>query len=149
MVPGRGGSVLGSGGRYLVDVRAPKSALVAAAAYGLASCSGGGGGATALEQRAVCDAFDRLAASAAPVEGVDLSDPASFEEALDEAVSEYVAALQELRDLVPDTFEDDIDQLQAAASQYRFRDALDARVALEEFEQATCGETVPSTGEAQ
>jgi hypothetical protein len=122
--------------------------LVFATVVAVSACSGGGGasGDSDLRTKAVCGLMVRLAESAEPVEEVDVADPARFETALDEAVGQYVATVDELRELVPDELDDDLDQLEAAASQYRFEDALAARIALDEYAQATCAGPVTTTG---
>lgn len=119
--------------------------LLSAALVAVSACSGGGAGGSDLETKAACGLIVRLAESAEPVEEADIADPARFEAALDEAVGQYVATIDELRPLVPDDLDDDLDRLKAAASQYRFEDAVAARVALDEYAQATCTDPTTTT----
>ena len=111
------------------------------------ACSGGGGGGpNSFRAEAACGLLDRLADSAQPVEEVDVGDPARFEEALELSVTNYATTIDDLREVLPSDFDEDLDRLEAAATQYRFEDALTARVALDEYAQANCVEpTVPAT----
>ena len=104
----------------------------------LAGCGGGGAGADAA---AVCPLVTRLAGTAEIVAQADLADPDAFAQALDAAVSEYVAILGELREEAPEELADDLDRLEAAVTQYDFDEAVRARAALDEFAGRSCGGT--------
>lgn len=99
-----------------------------------AGCGGGTGTAAA------CALLGRLDDAAAPVEAADVSDPDAFDAALDEAVSGYVAVLDELRAVLPGDLHRELDRLEAAVTQYRFEDAVDARLVLDEFADRECAE---------
>jgi hypothetical protein len=115
-----------------------------------AQCSGGGGGGTrtALGESsdAACTLIDRLAETAQVVEKADISDPEAFQSALDDAVAEYVATIDDLRSAVPGSLHDDLDRLQAAVEQYDFDDALAARASLDEYAAAECTPETTTTG---
>lgn len=113
----------------------------------LAGCGGGGAGADAS---AACPLVERLAGTAEIVERADVADPDAFAEALDTAVSEYVAILEELREETPDELAGDLDRLEAAVTQYDFDEAVRARAALDDYAARTCppapASSVPATG---
>jgi hypothetical protein len=117
-------------------------ALGVAICAGLAAqCSGGGGGgpgALGSSSEVACTLIGRLAETAQVVEKADISDPEAFQSALDDAVAQYVATIDDLRSAVPEHLRDDLDRLQAAIEQYDFEDALAARAPLDEYAKAEC-----------
>ena len=80
-----------------------------------------------------CRLLSQLATTADTLERADLSDPAGFQRALDDAVTAYVATVKELRPVAPANLRDDLDVLQAAVEQHRFLDAVAARGQLDAY----------------
>lgn len=101
----------------------------------LAGCGGAG---SAADPAAACALVGRLADTAEIVERADVADPDAFAEALDTAVSEYAAILEELREETPDELAGDLDRLEAAVTQYDFDEAVRARAALDDYADRTC-----------
>jgi hypothetical protein len=122
-------------------VRAVRSRVTVAATFGLlaAACGGGGG----VDTAAACALVERLGETARSVEEADVADPARFAETLDAAIAEYVAVVDDLRTHLPDELQDDLDRLEAAASQHRFTDGTAARVALERYAEEACAPEEP------
>jgi hypothetical protein len=119
--------------------RVVAGALAAAAVTLGAACGGG------ESHEAACALFARLDQPAGAVEGADLADPGGFEEALDAAVLQYTATIDDLRAELPVDLHDELDRIEAAVAQYRFTDAIDDRVTLEGFEQEHCAASTPPT----
>jgi hypothetical protein len=114
---------------------ATAAAIVAVPVLALAACGGAGAGA---DPAAACGLVGRLADTAEIVERADVADPDAFAEALDAAVSEYVAILEDLREAAPEELAGDLDRLEAAVTQYDFDEAVRARAALDDYADRTC-----------
>jgi hypothetical protein len=100
-----------------------------------AGCGTGGAGA---DTSRVCGLVERLAATATAVERADVADPDAFAAALEAAVAEYRAVLDELREVTPEELAGDLDRLEAAVTQYDFAEAVRARAALDRHAGRTC-----------
>ncbi|HEX5614294.1 MAG TPA: hypothetical protein VFZ83_03995 [Acidimicrobiia bacterium] len=113
-------------------------------AFAVAGCTGGSpfsdGGTDST-----CTLIERLGATADRVERADVSDPDEFQTALDDAVAQFVEVADDLLDTAPDELHDDLRALKAAAEQYRFADAVEARATLDEYAARECGLRAPST----
>lgn len=118
--------------------------MLVVAALALAGCSGRG---PFGDERAgsTCTLIQRLGATADRVERADVTDPDAFEQALDDAVVQYVEITDDMLENGPDELHDTVRALQAAAQQYRFADAVDARAALDEYAARECGLRAPPT----
>ena len=92
-----------------------------------------------------CTLIQRLGATADRVERADLADPDEFERVLDDAVVQYVEIVDDLLESGPDELREPLRALKAAAEQYRFSDALEARATLDEFAARECGLRAPVT----
>jgi hypothetical protein len=116
------------------------ASLAALLVTALAACDAGGAGDADLasDDGAVCSLVERLDRTGEAVAQADVNDPGGFDAALADAVEEYRAVLDELRDVAPDELQDDIDTLDAAVQQYRFGDGVDARAALDAYAQTSC-----------
>jgi hypothetical protein len=117
---------------------------VVGAAFALGACSGGGNSVAATP---ACPLFAKLAQTGETVARADVADPVEFDATLHRAVTQYVRTARRLRNAVPGRLRGDVDRLVAAAQQYRFEDALTARVNLDAYAGAKCGTaTSTSTG---
>lgn len=115
-------------------------------AYG---CTGDGGGVLGSgNDDATCRLVERLAATAQTVEQADISDPDAFEAALDVAVLEYSATVDDLLDVAPKSLRDDLERMKAAVEQYRFEDAITARAALDDYTARACDFAATTTSGA-
>jgi hypothetical protein len=113
---------------------------VAAAVVGVAlvvsACSGGDGNSFAA--RSACPLLAQLAQTGETVAHADVSDPATFDSTLRSAVAAYVRTARRLQAVVPFSLRPDVERLVAAAQQYRFEDAANARAAIDEYAQSKC-----------
>ena len=113
-----------------------------------ASCSGGGGGGTpsAGEKPAsACPLIATLDQTAADVAQADVSDPDAFAQTLENAVARYTSTVTDLKKVVPDSLDPDLDRLLAAVQQQRFEDAVRARASLDAWAATECGRRTTST----
>ena len=113
----------------------------AAAAAVLAACSGGGdGGGVAGPDgsEAACPLMERLRSAGDQVESADVADPVAFEQALDDAVADYLSTLDALAEVVPEDLEADVETVRSSVEQYRFDDAVEARASLDEWVGDSC-----------
>lgn len=125
---------------------AVRAAAALSLGVALSACAGGGGGpGEGGSARDLCALYDRLGETATQVEQADVSDPERFEASLQSAVDQYVASVEDLREVAPDELHEDLDRLGAAAAQFRFDDALDARVSLDEYAAERCSSATPTT----
>lgn len=83
------------------------------------------------------------AADLVPLESLD--DPASFDATLRAAVDTYLENLDAMSARSPRRTEQQIKLLMSAVDQYRFADAIDARVAVDESIAATCAGTATTS----
>jgi VirB8 protein len=121
------------------------------AALSVGACSGGSGDNKSAPKQSPCPLVARLERTAASVARADVKNPDAFDRTLQHAVTTYVATVRELREVTPADLQDDLERMEAAVNQYRFRDAADARPALDAYAAANCGPTAttgPSTGVA-
>jgi hypothetical protein len=115
--------------------------ILACGAVALGACSapsslpGIGGG---NDDVAFCRSAARLASTAdlLPVESVE--DPATFAAKLRAAVDAYLENLDAMSARAPRRVEQQIKLLMSAVDQYKFADAIDARVAVDEYIATTC-----------
>ena len=113
----------------------------AAAPAVLAACSGGGdGGGVAGPDgsEAACPLMERLRSAGDQVESADVADPVAFEQALDDAVADYLSTLDALAEVVPEDLEADVETVRSSVEQYRFDDAVEARASLDEWVGDSC-----------
>jgi hypothetical protein len=104
-----------------------------------AGCARGGGAGRADDRTSACERIAELDGIAGSVAAADLSDPAAFERTLDDAVARYVATVERLRPVVPETLRPDLDRHAAAVEQHRFADASGSRASLDSYAATTCG----------
>lgn len=110
----------------------------------LAGCSGGGdGGGVAGPDgsEAACPLMERLRSAGDQVESADVADPVAFEQALDDAVADYLSTLDALAEVVPEDLDGDVETMRASVEQYRFDDAVEARASLDEWVGDSCTST--------
>ena len=103
-----------------------------------ASCSTKGGRAEPVVTAPACPLLADMAKTGKTVADADIGDPAKFDTTLHTAVSQYVDIAHQLRNAVPARLRPDVDQLEAAAQQYKFDDADAARAAIDEYARSTC-----------
>jgi hypothetical protein len=115
------------------------------ASIALGACSGGGPFGDGDGGDTTCKLIERLGRSADRVERADINDPDEFDAALSDAVVEYGRIVDDLLDRAPESLQDDLRALRAAAEQYRFADAADARAAVDEYAASECGLEAPPT----
>lgn len=136
-------------GLHAARIRARlRAVLVGCGALVLTACSapnslpGIGGG---NDDVAFCRIAARLptAAELVPVESVD--DPATFDATLRAAVDTYLEDLDAMSARAPKRVEQQIKLLMSAVDQYKFADAIDARVAVDEYIATTCAGITTTT----
>ena len=121
--------------------RAVKTTMAGAAVLAstvLAACSGSPPVPVAVKTPA-CALFTQMAAAGKVVAQADVADPDTFDATLRRSVNDYVAVTKRLRVAVPFPLRSDVDQLTAAAQQYRFADAKTAQARLASYAREKCG----------
>jgi hypothetical protein len=121
------------------------ASLLALAAVG-AGCTGsstprdglGSAGTNATDTRAACALIQQLQHTADRVTAVPLSDPARSSAALRSAVADYVRTLDSIAVRVPTALRAKVELLRSAVQQYKFADAIDARVPLDDWAADHC-----------
>ncbi len=111
----------------------------------LGACSTGGGGAGDLgsgtqpvNNRVVCGLIGQLPGSAAPLEHADVRDPVTFTKALDTAVAQYVAKLDEVALRVDPKLKSTVSEVRRLVLAHKFNEASDARVPLDTWTADNC-----------
>ena len=111
----------------------------------LAACSTGGGGGSDLgsgaqpvNNRVVCGYVAQLANSATALQRVDVRDPAEFSKALDTAVKQYVATLDQIAPLVGAKLEPTVTDVRKLVEAHQFAQADTARVPLDTWTADHC-----------
>jgi len=108
----------------------------------LSACSTGGGsgiGGGVAAEDAACSLIERMQSAGDLVAVADVADPAAFDSALDDAVTDYLSTLDSLAEVVPDRLDGDMEVLRSSVEQYRFDDAVAARAPLDAWSADVCG----------
>jgi hypothetical protein len=111
----------------------------------LAACSTGGGGGSDLgsgtqpvNNGVVCGYVAQLPNSAAALQRVDVRDPAQFATALDNAVKQYVATLDQIAPLVDSKLKPTVSDVRRLVMAHQFAQADTARVPLDTWTADHC-----------
>ncbi|MCZ7535742.1 MAG: hypothetical protein M5T61_07300 [Acidimicrobiia bacterium] len=119
--------------------------VLGAVVTGLVACSGDNDGiAETAAEEVACPLMERLRAAGDTVASADLSDPVAFDQALDDAVADYLSTLDSLAEVVPEELQADLATLRSSVEQLRFDDAVAARAALDGWVGGRCGSS-PTT----
>jgi hypothetical protein len=128
--------------------RAAQTTLVAVVlvlTMSLASCSKKSSHAAPFLTPPACPLLADMAKTGRAVAATDVGDPVAFNATLHTAVTQYVDIAHRLRGAVPVRLRTDVDQLEAAAQQYRFSDATAARAAIDDYARSTCRAGTPKS----